>query len=648
MNEKLRDYSLLELNKDLSELVKDKKVNNLNMFVAAERKGKLSVTVKPDQSKKEIYHGLRPDFDEDGLRLFLKNLKSNNAIDFWNAIEKIQRDNKIMNLIIPDFLTDKEVKEDYLLQLINNQKLKENLELNLLGKAVLQMVSHFGYEIVAEDKETYNSFKTELSDILKLNSLFYQCDEKNKTVKLLGILPEQIIVTLCEKFDIDITKDKLVLKICERNKSNNNLYELLTFKKDSDLVHFKLVTSDVYYSGVMPCVKGIEYEKNASLSDKVKYIVFNVVRTTYATVDAMDNSNVLEHPFFNEEPRAVLTKFDNYEDILQNKYLYCKYDESNLQYNQNKYERHMIENLNNYLKYSLNTHTIAVSTNLITEDGYLIAGKRGNLNIDSGEYYCSANGQTEFRDENVSFYRKSVFEDMPTMDYFSKYRVDLNREIERECIAELGAASYGVEWNYYGVSYLSINNHREDSKNISIEKSSQAKSRRMHFNVLSSNSLSQSFKEVIKTHRTATESFENESIVGIKTKVFKDKMDLLKSIVSSIYSWLDKNKSSIFLLLIFISVLIGNRDYDTLDISNYADMFFLVVYFTISIKTWKNNQYIRKQSFTKCYYLPSYCKDDGFEIQKVLKNLSKKANEAKFHGIFDIMYILYFLNLTEE
>lgn len=50
----------------------------------------------------------------------------------------------------------------------------------------------------------------------------------------------------------------------------------------------------------MPCVKEIEYEKNDSLSDKVKYIVFNVVRTTYATVDAMDNSNVLEHPFFME------------------------------------------------------------------------------------------------------------------------------------------------------------------------------------------------------------------------------------------------------------------------------------------------------------------------------------------------------------
>ena len=84
-----------------------------------------------------------------------------------------------MTLIIPDFSTDGDENEEYLLQLINNEKLKENLEINLLGKAVLQMASHFGYEILADDKNIYDSFKKELRDILKVSSLFYQCHEKN-------------------------------------------------------------------------------------------------------------------------------------------------------------------------------------------------------------------------------------------------------------------------------------------------------------------------------------------------------------------------------------------------------------------------------------------------------------------------------------
>lgn len=237
---------------------------------------------------------------------------------------------------------------------------------------------------------------------------------------------------------------------------------------------------------------------------------------------------------------------------------------------------------------------------------------------------------------------------MPTMDYYSKYRVDLNKEIERECIAELGVVSYGLEWNYYGVSFLSIDNHRQDLKNIEVKDSEKAKSRRMHFNVLSSNTLSQSFKEVIKTHKTATENFENESILGIKTRIFKDPIDLLKSISCFIYFWLEDNKSKLFLLLFIISVFIGRRNYNSIDVSDYFDMFLLSAYLILSVVTWKNSHYIRKQRLIKYFYLPSYCKNNRFEMQKILRQLSKKANNAKFHGIFDIMYSLYFLSLNEK
>ena len=114
-----------------------------------------------------------------------------------------------------------------------------------------------------------------------------------------------------------------------------------------------------------------------------------------------------------------------------------------------------IKNINQYLENSFNTHTIAVSSNITTSDNYLIIGKRSKKSSDPGMYYCSSNGQSEFRDKHVDFYRKSVFEDLPTMEYDSEYRVDLNQEIQREALAELGITSFESEWHYYCLLYTS-------------------------------------------------------------------------------------------------------------------------------------------------------------------------------------------------
>ncbi|SDY66248.1 hypothetical protein SAMN05660462_00583 [Proteiniborus ethanoligenes] len=635
-------YSLYELNEDMQKFIEGHKVNNLKMFIASEKSSKLSITINPDKSTDDMYHGLHPRFDEEQLRLFLDKLTSNDVKSFWEAIDEIQnQDIKLMNLIF----SESEVEENFLIEIIEDEKLKENLEISLLGKAVLQMASHFGYRIYIDEKNIYDEFKSYINSFFKGSKIFFDYCDKTKEVKLLGIWPKDMIGKLCLEYYLDQQEGKLILKKGKKEIHDNFLYLLLNFEGEWESF-FTLLTSDVYYSGVMPCVKKIDYEINPSLSQKIKYLVFNVIRTTYATVDTMDNSQILKHPFFEGEHGERLAKLDNYEDILQNKYLYS--NQPKQERKQRDYEEKMILNLNKYLKYSLNTHTIAVSSNLITEDGYLIAGKRGALNIDAGEYYCSSNGQTEFRDENVNFYRKSVFEDMPTMDYFSKYRVDLTKEIERECIAELGVVSYGIGWNYYGVSYLSINNFIDENDDNSIQKSKEIKSRRMHFNVLTSNSISQTFKEVIKTHRTATESFENESIVGIKTRVFKSKIDFLKSMGLSLYYWISENKSKIFLLLILISILIGKQNYSSVDISNYFDILLLLVYLIISVFTWYKDRKIRKQMILKCYYLPSCFLDNKFKMEKVLKKLSKKAGNGKFHAIFSIMYILHFLSLTED
>lgn len=171
-----------------------------------------------------------------------------------------------------------------------------------------------------------------------------------------------------------------------------------------------------------------------------------VVRTTYATVDFMDYPLIIHHPFFRtnlgDSTRfQLMLVFDRYEDDLQKEFLYREtYTASgeSISFNQERqrsYEEDAINKINEYLANSMNTHTIAVSANIKTSDQLLIIGKRSATAIDAGEYYCSVNGQSEFQDANVSFYKTSVFEDLPSMDYQSECRIDLTNEIQREAIA---------------------------------------------------------------------------------------------------------------------------------------------------------------------------------------------------------------------
>lgn len=229
-----------------------------------------------------------------------------------------------------------------------------------------------------------------------------------------------------------------VVKQSQYDIQQNNLYNVLAF---NDIENYTYVGEGYYYSGVMSRVMKVEYKDNQASNALIKQIRFYVCKTTYATVDMMDNTSILQHPFFNESlhnrnTRSLMIEFDHHEDRCHLNLYHSKPGAEN--------ERLL---LNDYLRQSFNTHTIAVSYNIKTADGYYIAAKRNTNCIDTGEYYCAANGQSEFIDKHASFYQESVFEDMPTMVYDSEYRVDLNNELRREVIAELGISSLNSEWN---------------------------------------------------------------------------------------------------------------------------------------------------------------------------------------------------------
>lgn len=670
----LKKYSLRELNKEMQSMLKENnKVNNLKMFVATRADEKLSVTLKPVPNYDNQYHGLHPKFDETMLKAFLHKLVNNSASEFWKAVELLQKqDTCLMNLIIPDVeLSDVKVQdeksnensldEDYLKNLVNNKDCMSELEVSLLGRVILQMSSHYGYCFHSMNKYVYENIKSVLEGLPEALATCFECDDVTLEVKFFGILPQMYIEKICDKYYVTYEESKLFIDLKENSLNNNELYELLSFKGDWK-EHHKLLTSDVYYSGVMPCVRKIDYEVDPSYSNKVKYIIFRVVRTTFATVDLMDNTKVLNHPFFildkGIEHQNRMYQFDHYEDYLQSKYLYSGH--GNIGDDCADYEKNMIDGLNQYLKHSFNTHTIAVSANLLTDDGYLITGKRGAKNIDSGELYCSANGQSEFCDENVEFYRKSVFEDMPTMEYGSKYRIDLKSEIERESIAELGIYSTSPDWKYYGISYLSINNQVSVTSD-GLEESKSVQFRRMHFNVLTSNTLPLSFKEVLKTHQQATENFENEMLIGIKTKVVNSIWGLAKELFEKSYNWLQRNYTNVTIIALIIYMVIGKQKSKIDDLNFYFEFLLLVISIGMWIYNWYRNRDTRGKTYNKFFYLPRHYKNGRLVMSSVLTTLSKnviasksfnrntkKNNNYKLHAIFRVMYILHFIELVEE
>ena len=639
--EKIKKYGLENFNNHIKELIKSDLVNNIELFTSS-YKSKLSVTLQRyNEEFNQRYHGLHPKFDDKMLSsiLFHKNdeFKLNDAQRFWRFLYEKQGKDNYLDLL-----------QDDLGELLDFLSISEyELKITLFGKAILQMASHFGFrvKIIPED----------INDLLcildnnNIPSICWDLDEENLLLDLKGIWPVEAINYFCEYFNFDELNCAIIKKDKRTNNNLNNcLRNMLLFSEKYKHL-YKLCDSDVYYSGVMPRVMRIEYLKQPNSSKGIKCIVFKICRTTYATVDFMDNSKILSHNFFKESIGntnntriEVLKKINKFEDELQEKYLYKNITENN----DYEYEETRIKDINEYLKKSINTHTIAVSGNIITKDKYLILSKRSISSIDAEKYYCSVNGQSEFRDENVVFYNTSVFEDMPSMDYLSRFRMDLNNEIRREAIAELGIPVFDKDWFYYGISFLSIKNKGNDKDdNIT-------GIRRMHFNVLAYNTVPYKFSDIVESQKKATEYFENEKLVGIRVCVFLNLVSLIFYKIKNLMSWLIKNRSNIFLLYFFGTYLLSNKGIYNYQLRNIIDIIVFLVYILSNVLQWWKERNIRKLKINKYFIITKYIKNNHFDLIKLYKDLCRHWNRKKeitnMHAIATVMFSLYFIKNNEN
>ena len=175
-------------------------------------------------------------------------------------------------------------------------------------------------------------------------------------------------------------------------------------------------------------------------------------RTTFATLDAFDYGNLVTHPLLRfplegDEHSIADTVRKVRKEEYERMSLLFSYDNSKEE--GQSHARTLLNLINRYLSSSINSNTIAVSANLTTRDGCLIGAVRNSSSIDTGTCYCSSNGQMEFRDNLVTFYRNSVYVDLPSLSVpkglDAQYeRLDFTKEIERETIAELNTSHFSA------------------------------------------------------------------------------------------------------------------------------------------------------------------------------------------------------------
>lgn len=528
-NKQLKD----SLEENLDPLNRNRRINHISLLVGNDS-SKVSIILEQDNLYQSTYFGVHPSFDENKLNELIKQngFDMTNKKQFWEKVSLLQEENVFS-------LGHRSDWENF--ELSSSNINKQELETILLGRAILRMASNFHVELDINEKSTeaelieienklyslfedyyYNekrehiiqferwSSNSEKKDLISsINFEFIEFDKKLKKIYLKGIWPKAFIRIFEKNFGWD-ESDCVVIK----SKSVRNINLFTYYKNWSSCYSTKKNT--IYYNGVLPRVVEIKYDRSCLRSSDIKCVTMRLERTTFATVDMMDNPMTMYHPyFFSNEMESYfikLSKFDRYEDEIQKNL----YNEA-LNTDQKYYEIEQINRLNDYLSKSLNTHGIAVSANIETSDGYVLLGKRGAESIDSGEYYPSANGQAEFVDEHVQFYQKSVYEDIPTLNFDQKIRLDLSKEIQREAISELGIATFLDNWEYYGLSFLSIDNTNRINEGHFIAK------RRMHFNVLTHNRTNQRFSEIVRNQKHATEHFESERIEGVRIEVSTSK-----------------------------------------------------------------------------------------------------------------------------
>ena len=535
-----------DTNEVLSDLMKknSNEVNLIKSIVEKKSKKKLSIVGEyvnldyPEKNRNDggMYHGLSPKVDS---KVIINAIKQN-AFRDSDSFEMYMQ-----SLRSGDIIQITENSPIFSLRKIDSEFCKLDQELTakaIFAKSLICLSMKFGlkFDITKIAKEVFV--------FLKKSDIVFGLDYEIKTT------PSKNMGKITFKYELRAFGCSLqkVMPLLYTNfevGENNSL----TIKNHKTTILENINMADIniigltkcYYSGVMPKVLEIEKSMDNSANGNLQIYNIKFCKTTFSTLDAMDNSYIKNHILLsgaiseNTTYREVLDKADVYEDNLKKEYL----SEINVS----------LDQVNKCVKYSLNSNTCAVTCDILTNDGQHIMTRRSADVVDTGTIYPSCNGQSELLDNNVSFYKKSVYEDNPTIDTESDRRIDFSDEVKREAYAELGVEITNNSLEYLGISLLGICPTTEIDANITkgkVEKNeipfmelrTLVEKRRLHFNIYTKSKSNDSMEEIEKKAESAVENFESDKMFGIKLKIDNKRSDTISrrvSIATNAMSYLD-------------------------------------------------------------------------------------------------------------
>lgn len=511
----------------------------------------------------------------------------------------------------------------------------------LFAKTIVKMLTNFGVKLKADrDAFDYIKRKFEEASPLFLADVNYDLSRENDKskdlyVKFLGALTEDTYLFLKNCSELVVIDDTIKLANNKNFKGSKSLSDFLIEKETgkNSAAQFVLVKGTAYYSGVLPRITKIENLDQKIANNSLRSYSLHFERTTYATMDALDNSYIKNHPLL-ANYKSLLNEVDSEEENCQQEIMDLFFNSAETQ-DIKQIEKLQLSAINTYLSKSLFTHTLAVSGNIVTHDDYCVFALRDRRNVDANTVYCSVNGQSEIKDPNVEFYSYSCDADYPTVDYRPGEKIRFTQEIEREAKAELNIASFEDTWECCGLTFLCIDNRAANNHEY----------HRFHFNLLFSNRVEYNFAQLREKLKNATEKYENKDIIGVRVKSYAN---LLHRIASYCYDTLkvifDSKDfvTSIIALALFFSGLVMRERVDNADLFNL--IFTVIVGAFAGILILKSlHSYLKERPYLYNFRI-NHKEKDAFLLKTVKKLSSKKrryADGVVFHPIAVVMLYMY-------
>lgn len=673
------DFNLKNVNKTIEDFVKNEKLNFCKMVVQSYEED-LSVIgqyKKPceyfvldsqlnpiwesnEKNSDEYYYGVSPCIDSKTIVECVSNLR-------FSTLSKIRQ---------------------YLIENRNFFMVQEQQKkyLKYLAEYILVvMSSHFGIKVQIEE-ELYKELLKYLEIDKKMIAYNDEMDYMEKALEPMGhynhqrkILtiygcPTEKLLSFLERYYYKLKKntDGNVVEIaCEAAnvKKEDDKSEIISIKEVYKK-YVDLVKGRVFYSGVLLKPVFIEIMQSLHENDRIQSICINFVRSTYGTVCALD-ANFTNHPVLNEDKKHIIemlqeddtckqTLNKNLSSILALNTEHQKISNgANEIIDNRKITRKVLEEINNYLKKSINVNQIGVSANIVTREGLMLLGQRNLSSIDEGKLYPGVNGNAEVADKNVSFYSTSVYEDYPTIR-LNDDRIDFFGEIGRETYGELQQDLSKQEWICYGI-IISGNMPGSDSCDSRISGNIYTEEfRRLHFNLIFEHPCEKSFEEIEESSIKAAEAFETKGLLGVSVKCAKSKRDYLWKGFLELLETSVNHKDfieglvTLILFLLTIKVLDFQRIVSLLMEREWQDeisLFLAVIIVIVSVRRiWKRiSRALHKRRKTKSIII---YENAGYDtIGKALEeqfnnNLRKKA--FSFHPAAYASLLTYVENKTYD